>query len=545
MRTLTQTPNAHPLFPERKGKALRLEGNYQIPAPPPHSPRDKGSGQKPGRMRAFQPLLMASAALVLSSGAVFANCGGALGINILASGGSTCFANGQYISTTLVAGEATGAGSVLTNNTGAGLNSVLFSTSTQAAAVWADTGGTVTLTASPLATVTLNTSGAGAAGLYATGARSTITATGIANTSSGGPTTSSGFQSSAVDAETSASITLNGGSIFKNGNSGLGIFATSGGSVNATGTTITADGNGVQALFVTNGGSLVGSGLTINSYGTTDPVTGLNASIGSNGYGSTPNGGTLQLSNSTFATTGDYNFGIATSNNGVTTLTNNQITVSGANAQAINTSTGGPDHNQRRLHLEYWSGRHRRLRRIGQSGDDKRRVNNGVRPRFVGFLRIGQRHKDHGFKRAAVNDRRRRYRDWLLSHGRSRSGATIAISADQSDSRFDGLWRLPANGGESPLTTTHHLSLPAPDPTCRLPPGQRDQRRLRFEFGSCSNDLYATGSGVEDHRQRRRPSVAPPAARMRTPSTPTAARSINVTGGSASTSAIFVLRRTA
>ncbi len=341
MRTLTQTPNAHPLFPERKGKALRLEGNYQIPAPPPHSPRDKGSGQKPGRMRAFQPLLMASAALVLSSGAAFANCGGALGINILASGGSTCFANGQYISTTLVAGEATGAGSVLTNNTGAGLNSVLFSTSTQAAAVWADTGGTVTLTASPLATVTLNTSGAGAAGLYATGARSTITATGIANTSSGGPTTSSGFQSSAVDAETSASITLNGGSIFKNGNSGLGIFATSGGSVNATGTTITADGNGVQALFVTNGGSLVGSGLTINSYGTTDPVTGLNASIGSNGYGSTPNGGTLQLSNSTFATTGDYNFGIATSNNGVTTLTNNQITVSGANAQAINTSTGG------------------------------------------------------------------------------------------------------------------------------------------------------------------------------------------------------------
>ena len=45
-------------------------------------------------------------------------CAGAPGVNIKASAGQTCFASGSYVSTNVIAGQATGAGAVLTNVNG-------------------------------------------------------------------------------------------------------------------------------------------------------------------------------------------------------------------------------------------------------------------------------------------------------------------------------------------------------------------------------------------------------------------------------------------
>ena len=67
-----------------------------------------------GTWRAAPRTLAAFVALALSSGAAFAMCTGTAGVNIVASDGETCNALGTYTSTTVPAGQATGAGSVLT-----------------------------------------------------------------------------------------------------------------------------------------------------------------------------------------------------------------------------------------------------------------------------------------------------------------------------------------------------------------------------------------------------------------------------------------------
>ena len=126
------------------------------------------------------------AALTCWSGAAVAECNGSPGVSIQASLGETCFAGGTFNSTDVIAGQATGGGSVLTN-LGEGFSSFSFSTSgNNTPAVQADTGGLVTLTVMPPSTVgTVTTTGVGGIGLLATGAGSSITATGVAVATSG------------------------------------------------------------------------------------------------------------------------------------------------------------------------------------------------------------------------------------------------------------------------------------------------------------------------------------------------------------------------
>ena len=124
-------------------------------------PRKRASARRPLAVAAF-------AALVLSSGAALAECTGTSGVNIQASAGETCSASGPYNSTDVIAGQATGSDSVLTNASD-DPSSVSFSTSAaNTPAVQADTGGSVTLVVAPLPT-TVTTTGAGSIGLYATG----------------------------------------------------------------------------------------------------------------------------------------------------------------------------------------------------------------------------------------------------------------------------------------------------------------------------------------------------------------------------------------
>ena len=145
------------------------------------------------RAGAHRPLgFVVFAALVLFSGPALADCTGSAGVNILASGGSTCLASGNYVSTDVIAGQATGAGSVLTNDIDVPA-SVSFSTSAaNTPAVQADAGGLVTLIATPSATVSVSTSGANANG---------------------------------VGADTGGLVTLNGGSVTTTGPGSVGLFA--------------------------------------------------------------------------------------------------------------------------------------------------------------------------------------------------------------------------------------------------------------------------------------------------------------------------------
>jgi hypothetical protein len=137
---------------------------------------------------------MSAAALTCLSGAAVADCTGTPGVSIQASLGETCFAGGTFTSTDVIAGQATGGGSVLTN-LGEGFSSFSFSTSAaDTPAVQADTGGLVTLTVAPPFTVgTVTTTGARSIGLFATGSgeseegsvASQITATNIRVSTSG------------------------------------------------------------------------------------------------------------------------------------------------------------------------------------------------------------------------------------------------------------------------------------------------------------------------------------------------------------------------
>ena len=338
-----------------------------------------------------------------------ANCTGTPGVNIVASAGETCFASGTYSSTNLIAGQATGIGSVLSNSP-EGANTVLFSTSAaNTPAVQADTGGQVTLTAvPPYAAVTVSTIGNSSIGLYATGTVSTdggpvassinvqnanisttgdyangvqadsggqvtltngtVTTSGISNTAvyatgtsskitaTGVSVTASGlsngnYSSNGIAANSGATMSFTGGSVTTSGNFAVGVTASNGGSVTISGTTVTAgvaggptgNGDGSQGLFVTGTGSVMNaSGLTIQSAGSYDPVHQVDAGGASNnGYGGVPNGGTLNLSNSSINTTGTQAYGVYTANGGVTTLTSDTITGPGAGSSGVLDYSGG------------------------------------------------------------------------------------------------------------------------------------------------------------------------------------------------------------
>jgi fibronectin-binding autotransporter adhesin len=354
-------------------------------------PRKRGSARRRLAFAAF-------AALVLFSGAALADCAVNPFVSIQASAGATCLASGNYVSTDVIAGQATGAGSVLTNDIDVP-SSVSFSTSAaNTPAVQADTGGSVTLTVMPSSTTgTVTTSGNNSAGLYATGSASSesgpvassisvqninISTTGSmasgaqADTGgqislTGGSVTVSGTQSfdlltndsgtqiqatnltstssvpnwTAVQADTGSSLSYTDGSITTTSaaTSATNVLAIHGSSITLSGVTIEADGNGTGALSVgdccsstpDSGASITGSGLTIISKGTTDPATTFNANFATN-----PNGGTLSLSNSTLTSTGADNFGIYTAKTSVTTLTNDTILQSGPNSIAVSSQGG-------------------------------------------------------------------------------------------------------------------------------------------------------------------------------------------------------------
>jgi hypothetical protein len=343
---------------------------------------------------------LVTAALVLSSGAALADCTGSPGVNILASLGQTCFAGGPYVSTDVVAGEATGAGSVLTN-VSEGTSSVSFSTSAaNTAAVEANAGGLVTLFASPPdIPVTVTTTGNDSIGLYATGTDELGTASQIVTQNVSVSTT--GADTSAVGAASGGDVSLTGGAVTSTGLGSKGLFVSGAGStITASGVTVTTSGNydlvvgsSANGLFASSGGRATDTGGSINTTGigayavvaesggvitlagTTIGTTGNGSGgLGINGvgsevdatgvsitttgafnsgpvqhaygvyngpYGSFPSGGIAKLTDSSVSTQGAQMHGVVTDSGGATTILGGSISTAGSGAHAILSLNGG------------------------------------------------------------------------------------------------------------------------------------------------------------------------------------------------------------
>ena len=298
-----------------------------------------------GTWRAAPRALAAFVALALSSGAAFAMCTGTAGVNIVASDGETCNALGTYTSTTVPAGQATGAGSVLTWPGG---GSVSFSTSADdTPAVQADTGGSVILNVTAPYAGTVTTTGAGSIGLYATGSGSAeegTVASSIAVENFTISTQNLGDYSIPIYATQGGQITVTGGSATSAGDSSFGAAVVGGGTINLNGTTILTTGDGAAGIIINGAGGVINAtGVSITTHGNVDTSLSNYADGAYNGpYGATyPTGGTLTITNSTITTTGMYADGVVTSGGGITKLTDVMITTSGPNAQGVIAASGG------------------------------------------------------------------------------------------------------------------------------------------------------------------------------------------------------------
>ena len=298
-----------------------------------------------------------------------AGCAGTPGVNIKASAGETCFASGSYVSTNVIAGQATGAGAVLTN-VNEGPSSVFFSTSAaNTPAIQADAGGSVILAATPLSTsATVTTTGDNSIGLYATGSASTDS----------GPVPSSitaqnvnvatqGSSANGVQADTGGAVMLNGGSVTVTGTGSLGLFATGTGSqINATDVAVSTAGDSSNGVVTTNGGTTTLNGGSINTTGNAAYAVSTNSgglvslsgtTIGTTGNGSGGlgiNGGEIDATNVTITTTGAYDsvsgqhsYGVyngpfeSFTSGGVAKLTDVSISTQGVEMHGVLTDTGG------------------------------------------------------------------------------------------------------------------------------------------------------------------------------------------------------------
>ena len=144
--------------------------------------------------------------------------------------------------------------------------------------VRADSGGQVQLNGGAVMT-----SGTGSTGLYATGvdgttgAKSTITATGVAITTGADPGPGTGAVG--VLAEAGGQAFLTGGSVTTNGNSAYGVVAHSGGFIQLNGTSISTMGDGSGGLAINGAGTgarseIDATNVTISTIGGSNSSTG-------------------------------------------------------------------------------------------------------------------------------------------------------------------------------------------------------------------------------------------------------------------------------
>ena len=313
----------------------------------PHKGGGSGAARPGAMRRTLASTAFIAATFVLFPGAAFATCVNNPGVNVTASNGETCTASGTYSSITpgLVAGEATGAGSKLTNGEG----TASFSTSATAVttpALLAVGGGSISLAGG-----TVTTSGDGSQGLLVNGPGSTIMMSGAAVITNGGFDSDTGSFANGLLATNGGSASFSGGSITTNGASAVAVAsAGAGSSVTLSGTSMTplailTNGNGGGGVAVNGAGaSLTATDVSITTHGNIDSSSGtvIPAFGAYNGAGpGGPAGGTMTLTNTTITTTGIGADGVIASNGGVTTISGGSISTSGASALGLYATGAG------------------------------------------------------------------------------------------------------------------------------------------------------------------------------------------------------------
>lgn len=158
-----------------------------------------------------------------------------------------------------------------------------------------------------------------------------------------------------------------GGSSIKEGlSTATGAYTLDGSTATESNQTYTASNEDQSGVYVTNGGNLTLNNVTVNTSGNTSSdenssFYGLNAGIlgslgstitvnggtitttgtGANGAFATGEGTTVNLSNVTISATGDGGHGVMATQGGTMTLTNVDMTTSGAHSAPIATDRGG------------------------------------------------------------------------------------------------------------------------------------------------------------------------------------------------------------
>src|SRR5574337_191959 len=205
----------------------------------------------------------------------------------------------------------------------------------------ADSGGQVSLGGGSVTTY-----GDGAIGLYATGAHSSISASGVAAETFGAQDSESGLYAFGVLAADGGSVSFSGGSVTTNSAVAPGAASVGAGSSVTlnSGAVVTTFGGGSVGLLVNgSGASLTTNGIFVTTYGNIDESTGDAAFGAYNGF--TPNGastgGTMSLTNTTIVTYGASAGGVVTNSGGVTTISGGSVTTSGDDALGLYASGAG------------------------------------------------------------------------------------------------------------------------------------------------------------------------------------------------------------
>jgi hypothetical protein len=217
-------------------------------------------------------------------------------------------------------------------------DTTILTTGTDADGVETNSGGVTTINVG-----SVTTSGIGSPGVLVTGAGSSVTATGLAISTSGAFDTSTSSSSNGLHAGDGAKAVFSGGSISTAGNAAYAATATGGGSISLSGTTISTTGNGSGGLGINGSGSEIdATGVRIATTGALDPVTGEHSyGIYNGSFGSFPTGGVAKLTDTTISTQGVEMHGVVTNTSGVTTILGGSIATSGAGAEGIFSENGG------------------------------------------------------------------------------------------------------------------------------------------------------------------------------------------------------------
>ena len=269
-----------------------------------------------------------------------------------------------------IATAGNGAHAILAENGGAvtvGVSAsgptTISTTGRGAAAVVAYDGGVVQLTGA-----TVTTSSVGSSGLVVHGATSSLTASGVGVTTTGGIDPASGDHAVGADnapylpgglisggamsltntaiatsgagahgvvTEAGGSSTVSGGSIATSGLDANAFVVITGATAQITGTTLTSSANGATGIAVTDlGSTLTALGITVTTKGGLDPATGFAANAvyaGPNPTStSSTSGGTVSISSSTLATTGNDAFVGVADTGSIITLAGTKLSASGA-----------------------------------------------------------------------------------------------------------------------------------------------------------------------------------------------------------------------